>query len=138
MKLLVFHAESFSYRATGAGSPLAADEPDPSEAEFEDAALAFIQVEPRDEARGAAVEKQALKYFQWFCRKRELQTVILHSFAHLGEQRSSPEFARDLLQTLSEQLQQRGYAAPQTPFGWSLEWTLSVAGHSYAKTFKEL
>mgnify|MGYP006424969361 CR=1 FL=1 len=138
MKLLVFHAESFDFRATSAGSPLAAEQPEPPQAEHKDAALAFIQVEPCDEERGTAVIKQALKYFQWFCRKRELQTVILHSFAHLGEQRSSPEFARDLLQALSEQLQQRGYAASQTPFGWSLEWTLSVAGHAYAKTFKQL
>ena len=63
---------------------------------------------------------------------------MLHSFAHLAEERSSPEFARDLLSELGDQLEGHGFEIHHTPFGWSLQWTMSVEGHGYAKTFKSL
>jgi len=138
MKLLVFLTESFQYEACEAGSPLAAVEPDPASDRVEDAIVAFIQCEPRDEERGEALLKQAVKYFRWFARKREVSRLVLHSFAHLAEERSSPEFARDLLAALGEQLERHGNEVHHTPFGWSLQWTMAVEGHGYAKTFKSL
>jgi hypothetical protein len=138
MKLLVFLTESFHYEACEAGSPLAAAEPEPARDRVEAAIVAFIQCEPRDEERSDAVLKQAVKYFRWFARKREVSRLVLHSFAHLAEERSSPQFARDLLATLGEQLERHGFEVRHTPFGWSLQWTMAVEGHGYAKTFKSL
>jgi hypothetical protein len=138
MKLLVFLAETFEYRASERGSPLGAEQPQPSEDRVADSIVAFAQCEPRDEGRGEAVLKQAVKYFRWFARKREVSRLVLHSFAHLAEERSSPEFARDLLQSLGDRLEGHGFEVHHTPFGWSLQWTMSVEGHGYAKTFKSL
>ena len=138
MKLLVFLAENFEYHASERGSPLGAEQPDPSEGRVDDTIVAFVQCEPRDEERGDAVLKQAVKYFRWFSRKREVSRLVLHSFAHLAEERSSPEFARDLLQELGGRLGGHGFEVHHTPFGWSLQWTMSVEGHGYAKTFKSL
>jgi len=138
MKLLVFLTEKFEYRASEPGSPLAAEKPEPEEDRVEGAVVAFTQCEPRDEERGEAVLKQAVKYFRWFARKRSANRLVLHSFAHLAEERSSPEFARDLLQALGDRLEAHGLEVHHTPFGWSLEWTMSVEGHGYAKTFKSL
>lgn len=138
MKLLVFLVESFEYQASEAGSPLAEEHPDPSKGRIENAIVAFIQCEPRDEERGDAVLKQAVKYFRWFGRKREVNRLVLHSFAHLAEERSSPEFALELLAGLGENLEGHGFDVSHTPFGWSLKWSMSVEGHGYAKTFKSL
>ena len=138
MKLLVFLTESFEYRASEPGSPLAPEIPEPAEDRVENAIVAFVQCEPRDEERGEAVLKQAVKYFRWFARKREVTRLVLHSFAHLAEERSSPEFARDLLVELGERLEGHGFNVRHTPFGWSLKWTMAVEGHGYAKTFKSL
>jgi len=136
MKLLVFLAETFEYDACEPGSPLAAEPPEPAGDRVADAIVAFVQCEPRDEERGEAVLKQAVKYFRWFARKRGVSRLVLHSFAHLAEERSSPEFARDLLASLGQSLAGHGFEIHHTPFGWSLQWTMSVAGHGYAKTFK--
>ena len=138
MKLLVFLTESFEYRASEPGSPLAAEIPEPGEDRVENAIVAFIQCEPRDETRSDALLKQAVKYFRWFARKRGVQRLVLHSFAHLAEERSSPEFARELLGSLGDRLEDHGFDVRHTPFGWSLKWTMSVEGHGYAKTFKSL
>ena len=138
MKLLVFLVESFEYRVSEAGSPLAEENPEPSEGCFENAIVAFAQCEPRDEERGDAVLKQAVKYFRWFARKRSVTHLVLHSFAHLAEERSSPEFARELLATLGDRLEGHGFEVHHTPFGWSLKWSMSVEGHGYAKTYKSL
>jgi hypothetical protein len=138
MKLLVFLVESFEYCASERGSPLGEEHPEPSEDHIEGAIVAFIQCEPRDEERGDAVLKQAVKYFRWFSRKRGVTRLVLHSFAHLAEERSSPEFALELLQALGDKLQEQGFEIHHTPFGWSLKWSMSVEGHGYAKTFKSL
>ena len=138
MKLLVFLAESFEYEASEAGSPLAAEKPDPAGDRVENAVVAFIQCEPHDEERGDALLKQAVKYFRWFSRKRGVTRLVLHSFAHLAEERSSPEFARDLLAALGDRLLEHGFEVHHTPFGWSLRWSMGVEGHGYAKTFKSL
>ena len=138
MKLLVLLAERFEYQASEPGSPLAAAQPEPAEDHVEGAIVVFVQCEPRDEERGDAVLKKAVKYFRWFARKRGVTRVVLHSFAHLGEERSSPDFARDLLAELGERLEAHGFDVHHTPFGWSLKWTMSVEGHGYAKTFKQL
>jgi hypothetical protein len=138
MKLLVFLTESFEYRACEPGSPLAAAEPTPASDRVEEAVVAFIQCEPRDEERAEALLKQAVKYFRWFARKRDTDRLVLHSFAHLAEERSSPEFAQALLRALGDRLEGHDFEVHHTPFGWSLQWTMSVAGHGYAKTFKSL
>lgn len=138
MKLLIFLAEAFEYRASEPGSPLAAEPPEPSADRVENAIVAFLQCEPRDEDRGEAVLKQAVKYFRWLARKRGVMRLVLHSFAHLSEDRSSPEFAQELLGGLGDRLEEHGFEIHQTPFGWSLKWTMSVEGHGYAKTFKSL
>ncbi|GAB4192192.1 MAG: hypothetical protein Tsb002_21670 [Wenzhouxiangellaceae bacterium] len=138
MRLLLFHATAFDFTASQRSSPLAAETAEPASGEARDAVIAFIQMEPRDEERDSALLDQAVKYFRWYCRKRDLQRVILHSFAHLAEERSSPEFAQCFFQQLQQRLRQHQLDVSQTPFGWSLQWNLSVSGHAFAKTFKAL
>jgi len=138
MKLLLFLAEAFEFEASECVSPLGAEPPDPDSGRVENAVVAFVQCEPRDEERGEAVLKQAVKYFRWLARKRNVNRLLLHSFAHLAEERSSPEFARDFLAELEQRLKGHELEVHHTPFGWSLRWSMTVEGHGYAKTFKAL
>lgn len=138
MRLLLFQAQHFEYRAAQRGSPLGAETPQPENERIEHALIAFLQMEPIDEQRPEALLNQAVKYFRWYTRKRQLTRILLHSFAHLAEERSSPEFALDFFNKLEDKLQQHQLEVSQTPFGWSLEWDLKVEGHAFAKTFKVL
>lgn len=138
MKLLVFQADTFEFRAEQRGSELAEATPSPEAGDLRDALVAFVHCEARDGERRDAVVKQAVKYFEWLFRKRELSRLLLHSFAHLDEERAPPELAKKLLDAIAERLRDKAYEVLETPFGWSLSWTLATPGHAFAKTFKVL
>ena len=102
------------------------------------ALVAFLHVEAEDadEERHARVFKKALKHLKWLANKRDLKTVVLHSFAHLGGSNATPGFAQSFLDALAERLSTTGYAVHQTPFGYFCSWELEVYGDSLAKVWK--
>jgi hypothetical protein len=102
-----------------------------------DAAVIFFHVEAEDEARGEGVLRKFLKNTKWLAGKFGTRTVVLHSFNHLGTSKSSPEFARSLVQQAEERLTGAGYTVVRTPFGYFNEFRMHVAGDSLAKVFKE-
>jgi len=141
LRLLSFQAGRFAWKgfepnlATGSDAPIRAEE-----REVRDAAVVFVHAEARDEdpERRKSVFKKALKHVKWLAGKRDLKNVVLHSFAHLGGESSTPEFTRAFLDELAERLEATGYAVSRTPFGWFCSWELSVHGESLAKVWKEL
>jgi len=62
---------------------------------------------------------------------------VLHSFNHLSISKSSPEFAKSLLDEVVERLERTGYIVMTTPFGYFNEFKMHVAGDSLAKVYKE-
>jgi hypothetical protein len=136
MKLLTFQAKRFWWRSY---SKTLEDVEDVAvEQEVLDAVVAFYQVEAADAANRASVFRQALKHLKWLANKRELRTVVLHSFTHLGGENAEPDFARSLVEELAARLRETGYAVWITPFGYFNEWDLSVYGESLAKVWKQI
>jgi hypothetical protein len=84
------------------------------------------------------VFRQTLKHLKWLANKRELHTVVLHSFTHLGGDSAEPAQAEVFLDRLAQRLAETGYRAHVTPFGWLNEWDLCVHGESLAKVWKQL
>ena len=138
MRLLCFQAKRFRWKAFERTLADAAEQQD--EVEVHDAVVAFVHVEltDADAARAESVFRQALKHLKWLANKRELRTIVLHSFTHLGGESAEPSAAHDLLMRLAERLRDTGYATHITPFGWFNEWDLSVYGESLAKVWKQI
>ena len=136
MKLLTFQAKRFWWRSF---SKTLDDVEDVAvEQEVFDAVVAFYQVEAVDAANRASVFRQGLKHLKWLANKREMRTVVLHSFTHLGGENAEPEFARVLTEELAARLHETGYTVWITPFGYFNEWDLSVYGESLAKVWKQI
>jgi len=116
------------------------DAPDAQPGEVGDAVVAFLHVEPADvtEARRAKVFKKALKHLKWLANKRELKTIVLHSFTHLGGDNAPADEALALFEELAQRLRDTGYDVEITPFGWFSRWSIDVRGESLAKVYKEL
>ncbi|MCA9668992.1 MAG: hypothetical protein KC503_25530 [Myxococcales bacterium] len=136
MRLLCFQARRFAWKSF---LKTLEDVPDQDVDEARDDALvAFIHLERRDEEDRARVFRHMLKHVKWLANKRKLETVVLHSFTHLGADTADAEFARAFMQEMDERLQSTGYQVAQTPFGYFCSWQLDVYGESLAKVYKEI
>ena len=136
MKTLMYLARKFSFRPYEKTLPTAEDFSE--EVSIEEAAVVFVHCEPQDENDPDRLETKFVKNVKWIAGKRGFKHVVLHSFTHLADASSSPEFAETFLQKAAERLRTTGYQVWLTPFGWTCEWTLSVYGESLAKVFKSL
>jgi hypothetical protein len=138
MKLLCFQAKRFRWKTH---SKTLADAPDQDvEETVESALVAFLHLETQDaeEQRQNSIQRRTLKHLKWLANKRQLENMVLHSFAHLGAQTAAPEFAERFIAVLAERLRETGYRVWITPFGYFCEWDLSVYGESLAKVWKEI
>jgi len=140
LKILAFQATRFRWKAFVRTLDDADDVPVGAEDGVEDAVVAFLHVEAKDEPddRRRSVFTQTLKHLKWLANKRGMKRVVLHSFTHLGGESGSPGFARVLIADLAERLIATGYDVRRTPFGWFHSWDLGVHGESLAKVWKEI
>jgi len=136
MKLLMFHALEFWYKTSRKNLPdtVEVDE----ENEFKNSSLIFIHTEEKDENNKNSVLRKALKNILWHMRKVGADKIILHSFAHLSSSKSSPEFAKEVIDWLEMKIKERNIPVFKTPFGYFLEIKLHVSGESLGRVFKEL
>ena len=138
MKLLCFQAKRFRWKTHSKTLPeVPAQDVDQT---VEATLVVFIHAEARDaeEDRKTSVQRQTLKHLQWLANKRELNNIVLHSFAHLGGETAPPAYAEASITNLAERLRETGYKVWITPFGYFCEWDLSVYGESLAKVWKEI
>ena len=141
MKILTFQAKRFWWKAWSQTLDDDAADTTPIEDGAEDAVVAFLHAETRDEADDEARRrafKGTLKHLKWLANKRGFQNVVLHSFTHLGAENASSDYARDFITQMRDRLESTGYAVKTTPFGWFCEWDLSVYGESLAKVWKSI
>ena len=137
MKLLMFHAERFGYRAharTFDGAP----DPDAADRTVDAAVVVFVHAEEDDANREAKLVSKAARNVKWLANKRALHNVVLHSFTHLADTKAPAGFASAFLETLARRLGSNGYAVTITPFGWSCAWDIDVHGDPIAKVFKSI
>ena len=138
MKILCFQARSFQWKSYSKTLESVPDQH--ADESVEDAVVAFMHIEEVDEAedRYSRVFKHTLKHLKWLANKRQMKTIVLHSFTHLGGINATPEFASAFMKDLSERLAATGYRVCMTPFGYFSAWNLDVYGDSLAKVFKEI
>ena len=132
----MIYADRFAYKTTL--KTLDSEQDRDEQETIEGALIGFIHVEPQDEERGSSVETHMIKHLKWAARKNETQRIVLHSFAHLAEEKGSPEFTKKLLDGAQERLIKSGYEATQTPFGFFLDLHVDAPGHPLARIFKSI
>lgn len=129
----MFHLESFWYRPYRDTKP-------PTEFEGEsvgECILVWIQSEIGDEEKKASVLRKMLKNIRWLIGKAGCSHIILHSFAHIGESKASPEFTDALILELAQRLRDRDFLVHVLPSGLN-EFKMHVKGPSLAKVFKRI
>lgn len=126
----MFHLESFWYRPNESAN-------EDSGTSVSESLLVWIQSEELDSKNRVAVLRKMVKNIRWLANKIETNRIILHSFAHLGDSKSEPNFAEALIEELAEKLRERDYHIHIVPYGEFYEFKMHVKGPSLAKVFKQ-
>ncbi|MGD9930267.1 MAG: threonyl-tRNA synthetase editing domain-containing protein [Mangrovibacterium sp.] len=137
MKVLVMYINEFSYQPATKNLDVAEEVTEG--AKFEEAILAFIQAEEKDEEKEVGSrEKKLVNHLKWTARKNNTKRVILHSFAHLSDSKASVEFTQILFDLAEQRLQNAGFETAQTPFGYFLDLKIDAPGFSLARIWADL
>jgi nanoRNase/pAp phosphatase (c-di-AMP/oligoRNAs hydrolase) len=137
LKLLMFNVEGFWYK-TFRKTLEDVEEEIEKEETVKDAIVVFANVEKEDEEKRSRTIRKTLKNITWLAGKTGRNKIVLHSFAHLSNSKSSVEFAREVLESIEDRLKNKDFEVFITPFGYFLEFKIHVLGESLAKVWKAL
>ena len=136
MRILTYQAKAFSWTPHHKTLAMA---PDADSGGFAtECVVAWIHAERSDQNDESRVFRHVLKHIKWIANKRKMTDVVLHSFAHLGGDTASAEFAAQFISRMADRLRSTGYRVQTTPFGYFCGWNLEVYGDSLAKVYKEI
>ena len=97
----------------------------------------FADINLLNEENRSYVEKKLVKNLTWAARKNETSKIVLHSFNHLSESSASPEFTKEMFDSVEQRLISSEYETSQTPFGYFLNLDMQAPGKPLARIFKE-
>ncbi len=130
MRMLMFHVKDYWY------APYDEDSDSSGTAtRFEDCILVWVEAESKDIDDRTAVLRKMVKNIRWIAQKHRLRQVVLHSFAHLGGEKATPEEAQAIIEETATRLRTREYDVHIVHAGLN-EFAMHVCGPSLAKVFK--
>jgi len=131
MKLLMFDTNEFWYKTFD--KTLDHVDTVDTEVSVRDALVIFINVEKEDETQRDKIVKKAVENICWLTRKTGRNRVVLHSFAHLSDSKSSVTFAEEAFRLIMDALNAKGRETHMTPFGYFLEFKIYVRGNPWRR-----
>jgi len=135
MRVIFWYMERFKYHPAVKNLPEA--ESVSEDREINNAIVAFVHAEEQDTENASKVETKLIKNLKWLAGKWDCKTLVLHSFAHLSESKSDPQFLKDLFDRAEERLKGSGFEVFQTPYGYFLDIEIVAPGQSLARVYKE-
>lgn len=138
MRILVLHVDYFRCIVTTRGRSKIVENP-PSEAtEVNEALVVLASVEKRDETTVQGVSRKAVAEVAELGHRLKVNTIVLHPFAHLFGELSTPEVAVQTMKLVEEGLVQRGFTAIRAPFGWFNTLELRAKGHPLSRIARKI
>ncbi len=137
MKLLMFHCKEFWFRV---GKPGLNNKqcPEDMEENFDDCGVIFIHIESKDFENISKSTLKAINNITWYARKTGVKKVILHSFAHLSEDKADPVKAEEIFEAIHNKLKNKNLEVYTTPYGCFLEFRMHVYSTPISRVFKSL
>jgi len=137
MRLLIWHVDSFLAEPTERGRSKIADAA-PKAVSVSDGLVVFAACEKRDEPEPEAVAERAMAAIVEVAKQLGARAVVLHSFAHLFVELSSPQVARQVLDRIQAMLAEQGYAVEQSAFGWFNRLEIKAKGHPLSRVARQV
>src|SRR5260370_21103702 len=137
MRLLIWHVDSFLAEPTERVRCKIADAA-PRAVSVSDGLVVFAACEKRDEPEPEAVAERATAAIVEVAKQLGARAVVLHSFAHLFVELSSPQVARQVLDRIQAMLAEQGYAVEQSAFGWFNRLEIKAKGHPLSRVARQV
>ena len=138
MRLLIWHVDRFKCVITERGRSKLVEEYTDSETEVAEALLVLASVEKSDEAAPMSVAAKAADEIANLALTLKAQVIVLHSFAHLFGELSSPQTAIAVLKTTEANLQHKNLKVIRTPFGWFNTLDIQAKGHPLSRVARTI
>lgn len=137
MRLLIWHVDSFLAEPTERGRSKIADAA-PKAVSVSDGLVVFAACEKRDEPEPEAVAERAMVAIVEVAKQLGARAIVLHSFAHLFVELSTPALAKRILDSLETQLAGDDYTVLQTAFGWFNRLEMKAKGHPLSRVARQV
>jgi len=137
MRLLIWHVDSFATEPTERGRSQVADA-EPRTVRVENALVVFAAVEKTDESEPEATAMRAAAAIVQVAKQLGVRTVVLHSFAHLFVELSTPAIARQVLAATQTRLEAESFGVFQTAFGWFNRLEMRAKGHPLSRVARQV
>jgi len=141
MRILLVHADKFSFRVTGETSVALPAELEKTgrQGEVNEALVAFVAAEKGDEANIASVAEQATREILSLMSQVSTNNVVLYPYAHLSSSLSSPRVAVRLLDEMCSRIQHnKQLKILRAPFGYYKAFEISCKGHPLSELAKTI
>lgn len=133
MRALIWHVDSFACRITEKGRSPLVEPLVERETRVNEALLVLTSVEKGDERAPSVVATRAATMLADHARKLRVNTIVLHSFAHLFAELAAPADALAIMQEIAARLRNDGLTVVRTPFGWFNELDIKAKGHPLSR-----
>jgi threonyl-tRNA synthetase len=138
MRMLIWHVDEFVAEPTERGRSPVADA-EPQMVRVDAALVVFAAAEEKDEAEPEEVAARATAAIEKTAKQLGVQTIVLHSFAHLFvEKLATPAIAQQILTETQARLEVDGYKATQTAFGWFNRLDIRAKGHPLSRVARQV
>lgn len=137
MRLLIWHVDSFLAEPTERGRSKIADAA-PKAVSVSDGLVVFAACEKRDEPEPETVAERATMAIVEVAKQLGARAIVLHSFAHLFVELSTPQVARQVLDRIQALLAEQGYTVLQTAFGWFNRLEMKAKGHPLSRVARQV
>jgi threonyl-tRNA synthetase len=137
MRLLIWHVDAFSAEPTERGRSKVADAT-PQAVSIGEGLVVFAATETADEADPEAVALRAAQAIKDTAGRLGVRTVVLHSFAHLFVELSTPVTSRAIFDGVQSWLEANGFEVTQSAFGWFNRLDIRAKGHPLSRIARQV
>ena len=141
MRILLIHADRFSFRVTGETSVALPTELDKAKSEDEvgEALVVFVAAEKGDETNIGSVVDQVTEEVFGLASQVGIETLVIYPYAHLSSALSSPRVAVKLLDAICGRIEdQDSFKVVRAPFGYYKAFEISCKGHPLSELAKTI
>lgn len=134
----MLHVDYFSSTVTERGRSKIVEDVSSETITVNEALLVLASVEKQDEVNPEDVSKKAVEEIFRLAQQLKVNTIVLHPFAHLFGELSTPEIAVRTLKLIAGGLAKHGFKVIRTPFGWFNTLELKAKGHPLSRVARIL